>query len=108
MDFQSVLWAILALAVIVCLRWLADRSGWKFDELRTIVAMLVEEAEQTMPGESGEEKLGWVLLQCDGLGVTKWIPRAVLSAMIESTVYRLKQGRVGDGVGVEYDGKPRG
>ena len=84
---------IVAFVVVVVVVTLARRNGVSLAELRTIVAMLVEEAEQTMPGDSGEEKLGFVLMQCERLGVTKWIPAVVLSAAIESAVWRLKRGQ---------------
>ena len=82
-----------------------EAKRWQFNDLRTVVAMLVEEAEQTMPGDTGEEKLAWVMAQADTVGITKYIPAAVLSAMIESTVYRLKiQAQV---LPMEFDGAPR-
>lgn len=103
---DSYLILIVAFAGLGALLWLkrANDGQWSFDQLREIVVMLVHEAEQTMPGVVGEDKLAWVIERCEEIGVTKWIPAPVLSAIIESAVLRLKRG-VGDG-GVEYDGKP--
>ena len=90
---QSIDYFVMGLAVLAMAVHLWPRGGlsaWNQTELRHLVEALVLEAEQTMPGDSGEEKLSWVLSQADELGLTRLIPRAVLSALIESTVYRLR------------------
>jgi len=88
---------IMALAIVGlgALLWLkrANDGQWNYDQLREIVVMLVEEAQQTMPGVVGEDKLAWVLGRCEEIGVTKWIPAPVLSAIIESAVWRVKRER---------------
>lgn len=68
-----------------------DGQGWKFSELIQIVSMLVLQAEQTIPRETGTQKLQWVLDRCDEIGITKLIPKQVISAIIESTVYAVKR-----------------
>ena len=90
MDMCAWIYVVGSFVIGVLLRHWVNGKRWEFGDLRTVVAMLVEEAEQTMPGETGEEKLEWVLERCDKIGLTKWIPEGVLSAMIESAVYRLK------------------
>lgn len=91
---QSFDYFVVELAVIALVVSMWPRGGlaaWRLADLRQLVQMLVLEAEQTMPGETGEEKLSWVLGQADEIGLTRFIPEQVLSAIIESTVYRIRQ-----------------
>lgn len=71
---------------------------WSLAEMRHVVEMLVQEAEQTMAQEAGEDRLGWVLARADELGITKYVPAALLSAMIESAVYWVNRMREGQAV----------
>lgn len=89
---QSIDYFVIGLAVLALAVHLWPRGGltaWNQTELRHLVEALVLEAEQTMPGDSGEEKLSWVLGQADEIGLTRLIPTPVLSALIESAVYRI-------------------
>lgn len=91
---QSFDYFMVGLAVIALVVSMWPRGGlaaWRLADLCQLVQMLVLEAEQTMPGETGEEKLSWVLGQADEIGLTRFIPEQVLSAIIESTVYRIRQ-----------------
>lgn len=92
MDYTW-LYLIGSFVIGVLLRHMLDGEKWQFGDLRTVVAMLVAEAEQTMPGVVGEDKLAWVLGQCDRIGLTRFISEEVLSAMIESAVFWLKNQR---------------
>ena len=72
--------------------------AWSLAEVRHIIEMLVAEAEQTMAQEAGEERLAWVLARADQLGITKYVPAALLSAMIESAVFVINRMREGQAV----------
>ena len=87
-DYFLVGLVILALAVNLWPR--GGLAAWRQADLRQLVQMLVLEAEQTMPGDTGEDKLSWVLSRADEIGLTRCIPEQVLSAIIESTVYRIR------------------
>lgn len=71
---------------------------WSLAEVRNVIEMLVQEAEQTMAQEAGEDRLGWVLQRADELGITRYVPAALLSAMIESAVYWVNRMREGQAV----------
>lgn len=78
-------------------------TTWSLAEMRHIIEMLVQEAEQTMAQEAGEDRLSWVLQRADDLGITRYVPSALLSAMIESAVYwvnRMREGQAVDGRGL--------
>lgn len=68
---------------------------WSLAEVRNVIEMLVQEAEQTMAQEAGEERLSWVLARADALGITRYVPAALLSAMIESAVFVINRMREG-------------
>lgn len=87
-DYYVVGIAIIALVVSLWPR--GGLAAWRQADMRQLVQMLVLEAEQTMPGDTGEEKLSWVLDRADEIGITRFIPQPVLSAIIESTVYRIR------------------
>lgn len=73
-------------------------AAWSLAEVRHIIEMLVQEAEQTMAQEAGEDRLGWVLARADELGITRYVPAALLSAMIESAVFVINRMRDGQAV----------
>lgn len=92
---------VLGVAFLIALLWLA--SQWmhgrhSLQEIREVVGTLVEAAEQMMPGETGEDKLSYVLAKADELGLTKYVHPTLLRAMIESSVYWLSQPSRADGI----------
>lgn len=93
--------AVLALLSLIASHVRGGSEGlvWSWAELRHLVIALVLEAEQTMQGDSGEEKLSWVLNRAEEIGVTRLLPIPVLSAFVESTVYRIHHW--GDGADLE-------
>ena len=93
MDSTIVLYAVGLVALILLLWLFSQQSGkLKLAELREAVAVLVDAAEQMMPGATGSEKLSFVLSRADELGLTKCIHPTLLRAMIESSVLWLKRG----------------
>lgn len=81
---------VIGLFVLAGVLLLLGRSGMKFGQVREIVAELVAAAEQLLPGQSGEEKLSWVIAQADEHGLTKYVTPSLLRMMIEAAVLRLK------------------
>lgn len=80
---------------------------WSLAEMRHVVEMLVQEAEQTMAQEPGEERLAWVLARADELGITKYVPAPLLSAMVESAVFLINRMRDGQAQqSIEFNGAP--
>lgn len=80
--------------VLLIILWLASwQRPASIAELRSTVAILVQAAEQMMPGEDGAEKLDWVLDRANALGITKHVDATLLRAMIESAVYWLSKGQ---------------
>ena len=110
MDLQNSAVVLGAVSVVVfvvgvLLGRLSAGRGWTLAELRSIVEMLVQEAEQTMTKEPGEERLSWVLQRADELGITRYLPAPLLSAMIESAVWLLNNGGSVQNK-IEFDGRP--
>lgn len=107
--FDNSLWlggfSALCFVVGVILAKLFLSQRWDLTQVRTIVQMLVQEAEQTMQREPGEERLTWVLQRADELGITRYVPAPLLSAMIESAVWMVNQKRQPI-VKTELNGKP--
>jgi hypothetical protein len=95
----------LCFVVGVVLAKLFRSQQWDMTQVRTVITMLVQEAEQTMQREPGEERLAWVLQRADALGLTRHVPAPLLSAMIESAVWLVNQKRQPI-IKPELNGKP--
>jgi len=94
-EFSTVVLTLVVGALVFAgVYWYGRKHGWDYGRLPAVVAALVEEAERTLPGETGKEKLAWVMDRCERAGVTKWVSRAVLGVVIEWAVWRLKRGKV--------------
>lgn len=82
--------AVIGLAVAV---YLVKSKRLRYQEMKDIVTMLVCQAEQQIPKETGPQKLQWVLDRCAELGITKVIPETALRAIIEFTVFWINQNK---------------
>lgn len=90
-TFAMYMAGAVALLVLLYLVGKSGGGGRTLSEVRDIVAILVQEAEQVIPGATGSDKLDAVLVKADELGLTKWVHPTLLRAMIESAVYWLKR-----------------
>lgn len=88
----------LVLLLGLALLWPAGRAsrlpGVEKLDLSATVRLLVAAAEQTMPGQTGAEKLGFVLREIERMtsnGQLERVHMHWLRIMIEAAVYALKQ-----------------
>ena len=82
----------------LALLWPAKRASQTVEgkrlDLETVIERLVATAEQTMPGKTGSEKLGFVLREIERLttwGQLEKVDAMWLRVLVEAAVYALKQ-----------------
>lgn len=92
-NFYVAFFVTLAVIGVALAVYLVGSKRLRYQEMKDIVTMLVCQAEQQIPKETGPQKLQWVLDRCKELGITKVIPETALRAIIEFTVFWINQNR---------------